>query len=86
MATAKKAIDPEVKDKLNEVKDEVVSEVLSGNKKWYTSKTIWVNLLAAAAIAVQSKYGFAVPIEYQAMALSGVNLILRKITKGEISW
>lgn len=85
MAT-KKAIAPEVKEALNEVKNEVVAEVLSGNKKWYLSKTVWVNVLAAVAVAVQSKYGFVVPLEYQAGALSVVNLALRKITKSAIEW
>ena len=50
-------------------------------KPWYTSKTLWVNALAAVAAGVQSHYGYVVPPEIQAYALIAVNGLLRLITK-----
>jgi hypothetical protein len=55
-------------------------------KKWYTSKTIWANVLAVITSVVASKTGYAIPAEYQAMILTVMNVALRKITKSEISW
>lgn len=66
------------------VADVVVSN-LSG-KKWYLSKTFWVNVLAAGGIALQAKTGFVIGPEYQALLLSLVNLGLRKITKDPVVW
>ena len=55
-------------------------------KKWYTSKTLWVNAIAAAALILQAKFGFIFDIESQGALLVIVNLILRVITKEEIVW
>lgn len=55
-------------------------------KKFYTSKTLWVNALAIIALAVQVKTGFVVPPELQAGALSLINMALRLITKESIEW
>lgn len=64
---------------------EVIESEMTG-KKWYLSKTFWANVLAAAFIGIQMKYGMVVPAEYQMMALTGVNLALRKITKDPVVW
>jgi len=64
--------------------DAMTNEI--AGKKWYTSKTVWVNLLAIVAVVAQNELGYAVPVEYQAMALSGINLVLRKITSTEVIW
>lgn len=53
-------------------------------KKFYLSRTLWVNILGAIAMFVQKQYGFVVPPEYQAYALFVVNIILRVITKEEL--
>ena len=53
-------------------------------KKWYESKTLWLNFLGSIAIVLQIQYGFAVPIEWQTFALVGLNGILRLITKTEV--
>jgi hypothetical protein len=53
-------------------------------KKWYESKTFWVNTLAAAALFLQIKYGFIIDPASQALGLSMVNLVLRKITKDPV--
>ena len=55
-------------------------------KHFLTSKTLWVNLIAFIAMAAQLKWGWAVGPEYQAMALTGINAVLRVVTKGEITW
>lgn len=51
-----------------------------------TSKTLWANILALAALAVQTKTGFIVPAEAQAAALGIGNLALRLATGQPIDW
>lgn len=53
-------------------------------KKWYASKTFWVNIIAAIALLTQIRYGFIVDSDTQALILTFVNLLLRKITKEPI--
>ena len=56
------------------------------NKKWYLSRTLWVNFLAFIALAIQTVTGNELfKIEYQAYALTAVNFFLRIITKAELS-
>jgi len=55
-------------------------------KKFWVSKTFWANILAAAALGLQFKWGFIVGPEYQALALTFINLALRKITRQPIVW
>jgi hypothetical protein len=50
-------------------------------KKWYLSKTLWVNIVALAAMIIQANYGFVIAIEEQAAIIVIVNLVLRAITK-----
>lgn len=54
-------------------------------KKWWTSKTIWVNVVAIIAVVLNSLYGVEFSAEVQATiatsVLAVVNLILRIITK-----
>ena len=50
-------------------------------KKWYTSKTFWVNMIVAVTLIVQIKWGFIIDAETQALALTLINVILRKVTK-----
>jgi hypothetical protein len=68
---------------------EAVAEVIEGEmtgKKWYYSKTFWANIIAGAAVVAQTSYGFVLPLEYQMLALSVVNMALRKISAGAITW
>jgi len=53
-------------------------------KSFLRSKTLWVNFIAFVAIAVQIKTGFAISPEWQAMILTGVNGVLRVVTKQEL--
>jgi hypothetical protein len=57
-------------------------------KKFYQSRTFWVNLIAAAVLIYQGVTGheFALPAETQAVILAGINLVLRAITKEPITW
>ena len=54
-------------------------------KKWYASRTLWVNLIAAVALFVQNQYGYAIDPMYQAYILMIVNGALRLITHTELS-
>lgn len=55
-------------------------------KKWYASKTLWVNVGAVIAFIIQSKTGNAMSLEGQSISLSVINICLRLITKDEIEW
>jgi len=49
-------------------------------KKWYRSKTLWINAIAIVAIITQTEYGFLINVEAQAGILAMINLALRAIT------
>ena len=55
-------------------------------KKFYLSKTFWINLIGIVAIIVQSFTKFVITPETQVLILSFVNMILRAITKEPIQW
>jgi hypothetical protein len=56
-------------------------------KKWYTSKTIWVNALALGGLILQTATGNDIlPLDVQAPLLIIINLILRAVTKTPIDW
>ena len=68
---------------------QAVAEVIEGEmtgKKWYYSKTFWANIIAGVAVVAQTSYGFVLPLEYQMLALSLVNMGLRKISAGTVTW
>ena len=50
-------------------------------KKWYTSKTIWVNVVAAVSLFVSSQFGYKISTEVQAGIIAALNVVLRIITK-----
>jgi hypothetical protein len=74
-----------VKNEIKSATLDVIQSVVTG-KKWYASKTFWVNIIAAGALLVQGKYGFIVSPEMQALVLSGVNMALRAVTKEAITF
>lgn len=55
-------------------------------KSWYSSKTLWLNVIAIAGILLQSYTGYVIDAEKQVVILGAVNLVLRMITKGAITW
>ena len=55
-------------------------------KKFYLSKTFWVNLLAIIALIVQSYTSFVFDVETQASILAAINVGLRLVTKEPIEW
>jgi len=65
--------------------NEVVASKVTGKSFW-KSKTFWTNIVAAGAVLVQMRYGFVIGLEYQAIVLSGVNMVLRAITHEPVSW
>ena len=54
-------------------------------KRWYTSKTLWLNLLAIVALVAQAEFGYILDVEAQAVILAGINLLLRALTKKGLS-
>jgi len=55
-------------------------------KKFWLSKTFWLNVLAIIALIVQSQTGYVISPEAQVSILGVLNVILRFITKNPISW
>ena len=56
-------------------------------KSIFTSKTFWTNVIALVAMVIQGITGKDVfPLEYQASALSVVNVLLRMVTKQPVTW
>lgn len=53
----------------------------NSTKKFWLSKTFWVNVIATVGIAIQTQTGFIVAPSIQAIALSVLNTGLRLITK-----
>ena len=55
-------------------------------KKWIESKTLWVNFLAIIADIVANLTGHALPIGWDVVALSIINMVLRTLTRDPIAW
>jgi hypothetical protein len=54
-------------------------------KKWYLSKTLWVNAIGLIALVVQTITGrVIISPEVQGMILTVANVILRLVTKQEL--
>lgn len=53
----------------------------SSTKKFWQSKTFWVNVIAAIAIGIQTQTGFVIDPSIQAVVLSVLNTGLRLVTK-----
>lgn len=63
----------------------MTEQVLTGKAFW-ESKTLWVNILAVVALAVQAQSTFVFDANMQTGLLCLVNIGLRTITKDEIIW
>jgi len=55
-------------------------------KKWYLSRTVWMNVAALLAAIITEAFGYDVDEKYVALFLTLMNLILRKVTKEAIEW
>lgn len=55
-------------------------------KRWYLSKTFWINIVAIGAIIVRAEYGLILAPETEIVILAGINMLLRLITKEKIEW
>lgn len=56
-------------------------------KPIWQSKTFWINLIAGVAMIVQAVTGHEViSMEVQASILAGINIFLRFITKGAVTF
>ena len=76
-----------VKNKFSSKKEVVMPElIVEEGKKWYVSKTFWVNFLALVAFVVQGQVGYVVSPEIQGYVITGVNFLLRFVTKESIVW
>ena len=52
-----------------------------GQKKWYRSRMLWTNLIALAAV-----FGLEITAEEGVAILAVINIILRLVTKEELTW
>lgn len=59
---------------------------MNDSKKFWQSKTFWVNVLSAIGIVIQTQTGFVVDPATQAIGLTVINTVLRTVTKESISW
>ncbi len=66
---------------------EIKTVQVIANKKWYLSKTIYVNTIMLVGVIAQQITGKEIITpELQVVILSLVNLILRGVTKENITW
>jgi len=80
----KKEYDEKIKALENEIKNlKAFAEGKAAlfGKKWYRSKTVWVNIIAMAGIVSSYIFGFEISGEEAAGILAVVNLVLRAVTK-----
>ena len=55
-------------------------------KKFWLSKTFWLNILVIIAMIIQYFTGFVIDPGQQVIILGVINVILRAITKQPIDW
>jgi len=56
------------------------------NKKWYMSRTLYINLIAVVVIIVQSSIGVELlPVEYQSIIVALLNMLTRTMTNTNIT-
>jgi len=54
------------------------------NKKWYASKTLWANLIAAIAVFIQSQFSYVIDPQTQLYIVAAINFGLRFVTKDPV--
>jgi len=55
-------------------------------KKWYKSKTLWINAIAIGSIILRAEYGLILTPQGELCILGTINVILRIISKEKIVW
>ena len=55
-------------------------------KKWYLSRTVWMNVAALLAAIITEAFGYDVDEKYVALFMTVMNLVLRRVTKEAIEW
>lgn len=67
--------------------DEIAEDVRASKKRWFKSKTVWLNVLAITIIALQYVGGVskADTALMETGALAMINLVLRGITKDRLT-
>jgi len=55
-------------------------------KKIWTSKIVWVNVIACVLAVIQSQTGWVAPPETQGAVLTLVNVLLRAVTNQPVVW
>ena len=55
-------------------------------KDWYKSRTLWTNLIGIANIIIRAELGLTLTPEAELAILAGINIVLRIITKEEITF
>lgn len=53
-------------------------------KKWYQSKTVWVNAATIVAAALTEKLTEIIEPCLEVIILAGINLVLRAVTKEKL--
>lgn len=57
------------------------------DKKWYLSKTLYVNAIALIAMIAQGVTGNEIiSLELQGTILAVINMVLRLVTKSPVAW
>lgn len=64
----------------------ISDEMATETKKFFKSKTLWVNVIAFICFLIQTKAGFMISEELQMQLLTLINIILRFVTKESIVW
>ena len=55
-------------------------------KTFLTSKTLWVNVVWILAGIMRAQFGYSMSPEIEAAVLGGINMVLRFVTKGPVTW
>jgi hypothetical protein len=55
------------------------------SKAIYLSKTFWVNIIAMAAMVIQTQTGFVIDAEAQAAIWGFANIIIRFFTEAKVT-
>lgn len=57
-----------------------------GSKKWYASKTLWVNMIFLGTYVIRHALGYTLDPEFETALLVLINMVLRAVTKEQLEW